>query len=44
VSRLPPIHRDPSDRMLVAQCRVEGLTLVTRDAKLGSYSIPILQA
>jgi PIN domain nuclease of toxin-antitoxin system len=44
VGRLPPIHRDPFDRMLVAQCRVEGLTLVTHDSTLGSYSIPILQA
>jgi PIN domain nuclease of toxin-antitoxin system len=31
-SRLPVHHRDPFDRMLVAQATVEGLTLVTRDA------------
>src|SRR3954469_7706249 len=30
--RLPQIHRDPFDRMLVAQAQCEGLTLVTRDA------------
>jgi PIN domain nuclease of toxin-antitoxin system len=44
VGRLPAVHRDPFDRMLVAQCRIEGLTLVTHDATLGRYSIPILQA
>lgn len=42
--RLPPVHRDPFDRMLVAQCKIEGLTLVTHDATLGRYSVPILQA
>jgi PIN domain nuclease of toxin-antitoxin system len=31
LSRLPRIHRDPFDRMLIAQARVEGLALVTRD-------------
>ncbi len=33
---LPPIHRDPFDRILIAQARVEGLLLVTRDAKITS--------
>lgn len=42
--RLPPHHRDPFDRMLVAQARVEGLTLVTSDAALGAYDVPILEA
>ena len=40
--RLPPIHGDPFDRALVAQCRVESLTLATRDAILVGYGIPIL--
>jgi PIN domain nuclease of toxin-antitoxin system len=44
VGRLPRLHRDPFDRMLVAQCRIEGLTLVTHDASLGGYAIPILHA
>ena len=44
VARLPPIHRDPFDRMLIAQCRLEGLTLVTHDTSLGGYAIPILRA
>ena len=34
---LPQSHRDPFDRMLIAQARVEGLALVTRDAKIASY-------
>lgn len=37
VDLLPPIHRDPFDRMLVAQARTEGLTLLTADATLGLY-------
>lgn len=44
VGRLADIHRDPFDRLLVAQARVEGLTLVTRDAALARYGIPILAA
>jgi PIN domain nuclease of toxin-antitoxin system len=39
--RLPAVHRDRFDRMLVAQCRIEGLTLVTQDSALARYSIPI---
>lgn len=41
---LPPIHKDPFDRMLVAQSHVEKLTLVTRDKLLVGYDIPILAA
>jgi PIN domain nuclease of toxin-antitoxin system len=41
---LPPVHRDPFDRLLVAQCLVEGLTLVTADERLLGYSIPTLRA
>lgn len=37
VSRLPPIHRDPFDRLLVAQAEVEGLTLMTTDKTLAKY-------
>lgn len=36
-SALPPLHRDPFDRMLVAQARVESLTLVTQDPAIRSY-------
>jgi PIN domain nuclease of toxin-antitoxin system len=40
--RLPLIHRDPFDRMLIAQARVESLTLVTRDAEIQKYDIETL--
>jgi len=39
---LPPHHRDPFDRLLVAQAQVEGLTLVTGDPKLSAYDVEIL--
>jgi PIN domain nuclease of toxin-antitoxin system len=42
--RLPLHHRDPFDRMLVAQAQLEGLTLVTRDRKLARYRVGILPA
>ena len=41
---LPPHHRDPFDRMLVAQAQAEGLTLVTRDRRLEPYDVEILWA
>lgn len=41
---LPRHHDDPFDRMLVAQARLEGMTLVTRDPRLGLYGIPTLSA
>lgn len=44
VRALPPHHRDPFDRMLVAQARVEGLTLVTRDPAFAAYGVPIAWA
>jgi PIN domain nuclease of toxin-antitoxin system len=40
--RLPLIHRDPFDRMLVAQARVENLTLATRDADIQKYDVAVL--
>jgi PIN domain nuclease of toxin-antitoxin system len=41
---LPRLHRDPFDRMLVAQAMVEGLTLATADDELARYGVPILRA
>jgi PIN domain nuclease of toxin-antitoxin system len=41
-ARLPMIHRDPFDRMLVAQARDENLTLVTRDARCQRYDVAVL--
>ena len=40
--RLPLIHRDPFDRMLIAQAQVEHLTLVTRDAEIPKYDVDVL--
>jgi len=37
---LPPLHKDPFDRMLVAQALTEGLVLLTADATLGRYPGP----
>jgi PIN domain nuclease of toxin-antitoxin system len=42
--RLPPIHRDPFDRMLIAQAQHENLTLVTRDPNCQRYQVTILPA
>jgi PIN domain nuclease of toxin-antitoxin system len=39
---LPILHRDPFDHMLVAQATVEGMTLLTRDARLKSYGHSVL--
>jgi PIN domain nuclease of toxin-antitoxin system len=41
---LPPYHRDPFDRMLVAQARIEGLTIVTADPRIARYDVPTLAA
>jgi PIN domain nuclease of toxin-antitoxin system len=41
---LPHHHRDPFDRMLVAQAKAEGLTLVTHDRLLAPYDVEILWA
>jgi PIN domain nuclease of toxin-antitoxin system len=41
---LPRHHDDPFDRMLVAQARIEGLTLVTRDPRIGLYDVPTIPA
>jgi PIN domain nuclease of toxin-antitoxin system len=43
-ARLPLIHRDPFDRMLVAQAACEDLTLVTRDPHCQKYDIAVLPA
>jgi PIN domain nuclease of toxin-antitoxin system len=44
VGDLPAHHRDPFDRMLIAQTKAEHLTLVTRDIRLKKYKIPIIEA
>jgi PIN domain nuclease of toxin-antitoxin system len=44
VRSLPLLHRDPFDRLLVAQAKVEGLTIVTADEMLSGYDVPTLDA
>lgn len=44
VSDLPLHHKDPFDRMLVAQARAEALTLVTADVALEPYDVQLLNA
>ena len=41
---LPMVHRDPFDRMLVAQARIEGLRIVTTDARIATYGVDVLPA
>ena len=41
IDLLPPIHKDPFDRLLVAQCRIEGLNLLTTDKLVARYPGPI---
>ena len=42
--KLPLHHRDPFDRLLIAQAQAEGLTLVTRDADIPLYGIHVIKA
>lgn len=42
VRGLPSHHRDPFDRLLVAQALEEGLTIVTHDPAFGAYPVPTL--
>jgi PIN domain nuclease of toxin-antitoxin system len=42
--KLPDIHRDPFDRMLIAQAIIEKLTLVSRDKLIARYDVDILAA
>ncbi len=44
VASLPSHHRDPFDRLLIAQAQLERLTLLTTDRQLGAYEVPILWA
>lgn len=44
VAELPPIHRDPFDRMLVAQSLVETVPLLTADVQLQAYGVQCVPA
>lgn len=39
---LPPHHRDPFDRMLIAQARCEGMTLVSKDGAFSGYGVDVI--
>jgi PIN domain nuclease of toxin-antitoxin system len=41
IDTLPPIHKDPFDRMLIAQATVEGITLLTADPLVARYPGPV---
>ncbi|CAK6694075.1 type II toxin-antitoxin system VapC family toxin [Synechococcus sp. CBW1107] len=41
VAQLPPLHRDPFDRLLLAQATVDGLLLITADSQLAAYPGPV---
>jgi PIN domain nuclease of toxin-antitoxin system len=40
--RLPPIHKDPFDRMLICQAMARGLTILTPDPHIAQYPIPVI--
>ena len=42
ITTLPLHHRDPFDRMLVAQAQVEGATVVTHDRQFTPYAVPVI--
>jgi PIN domain nuclease of toxin-antitoxin system len=44
VAGLPPHHRDPFDRLLIAQAELENLTLVTRDPVFARYAAEVIEA
>ncbi|WP_158752077.1 type II toxin-antitoxin system VapC family toxin [Acidobacterium sp. S8] len=41
IDSLPPIHKDPFDRLLIAQATVEGITLLTNDSMVTKYPGPV---
>jgi PIN domain nuclease of toxin-antitoxin system len=41
IESLPPLHKDPFDRLLLAQALVEGITLLTADAMVAQYPAPV---
>jgi PIN domain nuclease of toxin-antitoxin system len=41
IDSLPPLHKDPFDRLLLAQAATEGVTLLTADARVAQYPGPV---
>jgi len=44
VAELPAHHRDPFDRLLVAQAQIEALSLLTADRQLEAYDVAVIRA
>ncbi|MCL4863618.1 MAG: type II toxin-antitoxin system VapC family toxin [Caldilineaceae bacterium] len=44
VADLPPHHKDPFDRLLIAQAQIEKLTLVTADVRIKQYAVQLIEA
>lgn len=44
LGELPLYHHDPFDRILIAQAKIENLTLITSDPKIWKYKIPLIKA
>ena len=44
VADLPMHHRDPFDRLLIAQARSEQLTIITADRRIADYDVPLVRA
>ena len=42
VADLPPVHKDPFDRMLLAQAKAEGISLLTSDSAIRAYPGPVI--
>lgn len=43
VETLPQHHKDPFDRLLIAQAQLENLTLVTRDPRIKQYGVQVIE-
>ena len=43
VSKLPLIHKDPFDRLIICQAKIEGLTVVTSDHIFSEYGVPVIK-
>ena len=44
VAELPPLHRDPFDRLLVAQAQTESMTILTADPQVWQYEVSTVRA
>ena len=42
VYNLAELHRDPFDRLLIAQCQIEGMPLISADAEIAQYKVDVL--